>query len=446
MGRCTKCGSSSHEPPKCNFPFKNKCKCGKWHFWSLCPKPNKEVKKEESSSEKVKAQVKVTGCKYSKNGSVLPTLTASSNKLKFRVLVDRASECSFISESALQKVKFKTIQSKVNLTIKGFNSPQKYESKLVDIKLKLGTSSELVNIQFLVIPKIRMNLELNGLNTVVGGFKNKGYELADTFLNNTSKHIGNIDIVLGADNARLVSGEDKLFGSKSLFIQSNVGILLTGNIKDLVNDIGALPSLENMICNVINVEENIEEPPVDMSVYAFLINKERSFFPDFECVPGSGSVTLSEIDGDMSDSLAMATESQLEYQYKMYIAHETLHKDNNLELDNKLVRYTLDNINRDIDGRLQVPLLWNGRVSHKLAKNSNLSKAILNSNLKKLTKNNQIELVDNVIKEQLKAGIIERVDCPDQYLRENPNYSFMPHMPIFRPNKETTKCRIVFFK
>ena len=41
-------------------------------------------------------------------------------------------------------------------------------------------------------------------------------------------------------------------------------------------------------------------------------------------------------------------------------------------------------------------------------------------------------------------NIIEKLDNVDQFLNENPSYSFLPFMGIFKPDRETTKCRVVF--
>ena len=92
-----------------------------------------------------------------------------------------------------------------------------------------------------------------------------------------------------------------------------------------------------------------------------------------------------------------------------------------------------------------MPLLWNGRFSHLLGKNQNLSKAVLRSNFKKYSKQDNILLtIDQAFKEQEHMGIIERVDNLEQFLEENPQYSFLPHMPIIKMDRETTKCRNVF--
>ena len=54
-----------------------------------------------------------------------------------------------------------------------------------------------------------------------------------------------------------------------------------------------------------------------------------------------------------------------------------MYSDEHNELDNTLVEFTLRNIQRKGDGRLIVPLLWNGKASHLLSGNENLSKVIL---------------------------------------------------------------------
>ena len=107
--------------------------------------------------------------------------------------------------------------------------------------------------------------------------------------------------------------------------------------------------------------------------------------------------------------------------------------------------FTHGNLSSLQDGHLVVPLLWNGSVSQYLSNNENLAKAVLRSNYKKLQKiPGQLQLVDQVIKEQLEAGIIERVPDLDLFKAEYPNYAFLSHMPVFKPDRNTTKCRIVF--
>ena len=53
-------------------------------------------------------------------------------------------------------------------------------------------------------------------------------------------------------------------------------------------------------------------------------------------------------------------------------------------------------------------------------------------------------MVDQAFKEQAELGIIDRIDNLDTFLEENPNHSFLAHMAVFKPDKETTKCRVVY--
>ena len=53
-------------------------------------------------------------------------------------------------------------------------------------------------------------------------------------------------------------------------------------------------------------------------------------------------------------------------------------------------------------------------------------------------------MVDAVIKEQLESKVIEPIKDLDKFLIENPNCSFLAHMPIFKEKSNTTKCRVVY--
>ena len=52
--------------------------------------------------------------------------------------------------------------------------------------------------------------------------------------------------------------------------------------------------------------------------------------------------------------------------------------------------------------------------------------------------------MDKNIKELESLGIIEKVTNLPQFMEDNPTCSFLSRMPIFKSDKETTKCRIVF--
>lgn len=123
---------------------------------------------------------------------------------------------------------------------------------------------------------------------------------------------------------------------------------------------------------------------------------------------------------------------------------EGIYNHENKESDEELNSYVLANMQRSADGRLTVPLLWNGRVNHLLGRNLNLSKKVLQSNLTRLHKSpHKLALYDEAIKSHVTDSVIEKIENLKEYLTEHPNVSFIPHMGVFRLNHESTKCRIV---
>lgn len=112
--------------------------------------------------------------------------------------------------------------------------------------------------------------------------------------------------------------------------------------------------------------------------------------------------------------------------------------------DKALTSFVLHNITRNKSGRIIVPLLCNWKASHLLGKNYSLSKQILNANFKKLQKNDKLCIVDQIFREQKEMNVIERIECLPLFIAEHPEASFLPHMPVYRPDKYTTKARVVY--
>ena len=93
-------------------------------------------------------------------------------------------------------------------------------------------------------------------------------------------------------------------------------------------------------------------------------------------------------------------------------------------------------------GRYQVSLPW--KPTHRpLPSNLELAKKRLNTLLKKLQGTLQfLKEYDNIIQDQLKRGIVERV--PPQELHTTEKLHYLPHHAVIRTDKSTTKLRIVY--
>ena len=147
----------------------------------------------------------------------------------------------------------------------------------------------------------------------------------------------------------------------------------------------------------------------------------------------------------INSALNKATNEILQQNYNNLNYDKFNYDDVSSEVNKDLVKFTLDKTTRNDNGRLVMPLMWRSDVCHLLAKNLNLSKAILNSNFKKLKKKPEyLNMIDESFRAQEEAGIISRVDNMDDFLQKHPYYSFLPHMGVFRPHRTSTKCRVVY--
>ena len=459
LGGCLKCSSLTHKADNCKFKFKRKCRnCSKWHFDFLCShnlngNQNEGKKKETADSTATNSGVVVLqsfSC-----DSVLPTFSFSINKngKLLRGLSDRGSQSSFITESVASNQNLRCLQENVKLTIKGFNELKHYVSRLVEVPIHSGNLT--FKIPCLVVPKIDINLKLPGLGKVVKNLKEKGYYLADEFLTETSDNISSVDFVLGSDHSRFLAGQDVCFGKLSMYIDTHIGIMLLGNVNNLNKDLSSLsyfnPITTELCTNEIEMQNVGNVGSSDYEAHTFFISHFDNFVSDeiqnldFSPVHTNANLTVLNKGKVVEDKLQIATDEILEAECNKYINLDSNHyNDESNELHESLIDYTLRNISRSEDGRIVVPLLWNGKVAPFLSKNQRLSKIILKSNFKKLQKNGNLELVDQTFRDQLDAGIIERIENLDQFLEEHPEHSFLPHMSIVKLDRDTTKCRVVF--
>ena len=98
------------------------------------------------------------------------------------------------------------------------------------------------------------------------------------------------------------------------------------------------------------------------------------------------------------------------------------------------------NITRDNDNRYVVSLPWNDRAV-ELQTDYGLCHGRLTSLMKKLPQNEQLfKQYSDIIEQQEKLGILEKIESD----RSTENKHYIPHHAVVKPDKETTKVRIVF--
>ena len=430
VGGCIKCGYLNHKSDSCRYKFQTKCdRCNGWHRNYLCMKAaSVGSSKVTNVSNNV---IVITDSLRStiSNNSLLPTFSCYVNDYSVRCLKDSGSQANFICESLADSLKLKVIDEDIFLNVNGINSTQSYRSKLVNVPLSLN--GKIHNVEALCIPSINVDLKIDGLGKVVSEFTSRGYELADSFLTNRSSTIDNIQFILGTKGGYCLPERETSFGidNFSVFSYTSCGVLLRGDIEQMLRDIDHLPYLSKSSNETIKFNSLSESRGT-------IINSFTALCSQYDIINDDEALSL-EISKASDEILKGCCDYQLNY--------DPPANDTNSILNDKLADYALKNLKLKDDNRIVMPLLWNGDVAHLLGKNKNLAQQVLYSNLKKLKKNPELlKLMDQTFREQEDNGIIERILDIETFEKENPAHSYLPHMGVFKLKRETTKCRIVY--
>ena len=439
LGNCEKCALSNHKTADCRMN-KLKCKiCGGPHFPSICPKSiNKEAKGSNSRMEKSVNRVIWTSQSASMtsgNDIVLPTATSEVGEFTVRMLRDTGAQMNFVAESLCSRCDFKVIEKDLPLTVNGFNSEKKYRTKLVEIPVRF--TNKPVTIKAVVVPNINIDIELPKLGPVIAKLKECGFVLADNYLTNFCKKLNNIEIVIGSESSSILPVATKVIGnpdSSSAILDTPYGVMLEGSLRKLYDSLGhVVPNKSGEDCVVHKAVKDFSNPSNLIETYD---KNCASFISTF----------YQEGEGCISDNLIeKAGDEILNSSFSKYLHKEDPCDENEVALNERLTKFVLSRAKRASDGRLEMPILWNSAVSHCLGNNYNLARQALMSNLKKLKKTpHHLKMTNDVFVEQEQLGIIERIPNLDQFLKEHPSHSFLPHMSVFRPDHDSTKCRVVY--
>ncbi|XP_068243248.1 uncharacterized protein [Palaemon carinicauda] len=441
---CCKC-ANFHRTKDCKFRFNTKCKhCSKWHFSFLCP--SRDSQQSDISTD--------TPNTVSHNGlacvdlntlhvtavssSILPTFSSPlPDGSLVRCLKDSGSQMTFVNSDLADRQGFEVINPNFSLVVKGFNESRTFNTKIV--RLQLMSEHECHMVEAVCIPEIKTRLHLPGLGKIVHEFSKRGYSLADKFLKATDDEIANINLLLGTDCEYAIPVSTKIFGGTvpSVYLESSYGIMLCGQVDTISDNLKYLPCIrpQFLSCNVVSKLGDSDIAPVLENSAKSPISLDSN--PEISVVDEKGNVNETELQKAVDNIIFQERHRILNYDNNNY-------NDTSIESHDKLIDFVLESTTRNEEGRLVMPLLWNSEVSHLLGNNQRLSKLILNSNLRKYRNRQHLSMMDEVFREQENLGIIKRVDNLPEFLKENPNFSFLPHMPIFRMDKESTKCRIVY--
>ena len=417
---CTKCALLSHVTVKCQYKFNSQCKhCNGNHMSYLCQ--GKNVSSHHTANN---LNFTETLCVSSNDSILLPTMTVNiDSRYTVRALKDGGSQRNFISESVVRKLKL-PILDHVNMNIHGFNSTNTISTGVVKVSFPYGTT--VINLNAVVVPDITITLKVKGLDRLVNSVVDKGYELADSFLKDSIRgSINDINLIIGAESEHLLKLDYVQFGDSCL-ISTPIGIMFTGAVSTILDNVDFLPDINsNTICEssaAFNIQctSNNDVMPVE----------------SFNVLDSNGDI--------IPHSLELATKQMLNDRCSNVLNYDVHESEEVNEINKKLVDFTLKSVSQDKSGRLKVPLMWNAKISHRLGQNFGLSKKILQANVGKLERSDKLLAYDDVFREQEKMGVIDKIVHIDQFLEDHPESSFLPHMGVFKPDRDTTKIRVVF--
>ena len=416
---CSYCSFKNHSTDKCRFKFSSKCRnCDGNHLSWLCTK----VVSQNVQNKLSIVQTLSVDCSYDQ--VLLPSFTCDVKNndtcLNIRILKDSGTQRNFITEHVAIELGLESVKENVKLSINGFNSVRNIMTRIVNVPLRVN--DHVYVLESVVVPSLDISLTVPDLEVLVEGFKSKGYQLGDAMLQDCC--IDNFSMIVGSDIDPILIPSTLVFGEaeKCSVQQTTVGILLNGKLEVLMKNLKNLPVVSSS---------------------SMIYSSESS-----DC----GSYSMKVAVSDVLDSRGMvqerkletASEENLERAVNDIMNYDNLPVDDEIEVNKDIAEYILSNSDRDVDGRLRMPLPWNPSTKHLLSTNLSLSKKILMTNLKKLRNSQKLASYDQVFREQEESGVIERVGDIDKFLATNPGSSILPHMGVYRTVSETTKVRVVY--
>ena len=334
-----------------------------------------------------------------KTASVIARGENATNCIPVRILLDDGSQKTYKTNNLENRLKLKPIK-KQTVYLNTFGSDQ-YQKHTLDVaKLKLkgqfnGYHNE-VEIIALCMPGIcsslPASLDINKYPHL------QSYELADKYTDTTNLSERPIEMLIGCDQYYdIVKG---LTEKSPVAVSSIFGYLVCGPTKNNLKD-------------EIHINSNLiilgQHDPYAMVQNPGKLENELKRFWKIEETGAKSQLKEKHIeDENQADE------------------HENFVKDIRFE-----------------DDRYQVKLPWIETDNMPpLTGNYDLCNRRLNSFMFRLKKDPKLlKQYDNVFMEQLSTGIIERV--PESEYDNNEAY-FLPHQPVVKTDRDTTKCCVVF--
>ena len=397
MNLCTNCSSLKHNKDGCvrllDFPC-SICQ-SKNHISALCAK----------YGLKSLSNICINNSDSTGNPFILPTLMVAvaygSKKLTLRCLVDFGSQRSYLSQRIFTELEVDSNMKNKYLINTFLNSKYKtfHESSL---SLKIGDDKSIV-MPFLFDSNFNLSFRIEGLSLAHKNIEKK-YKLAETLVSDQVI----LDGILGVDALQSLYKLEMVSCLGGVALKFKNGLVPYGHVDNFLSN----EQLENKY-------SDFEKLKFNSSIINSVIEPVKTGFDPISAVCK---------DNMMDDRL------------------DQMFKIEDLGIREEICDYDqtmIEKFDKEIilrDNCYYVALPWKPAIS-QVKSNFEISKAILDKVVDKLTENNIFDSYSEILQNYLKDGIIERVEIKEVNVRD---FVWIPHRPVIKnDDMTTTKIRIV---
>ena len=386
---CFLCTKGQHLANECNS--KRKCfRCGGKHHTSICSGSMDEVRKKDkenvgeyNSTTAITAAVDEGGLILLQTARVQLMNPTTVKKGSCRLILDTGSQRTYISRKMQMDLGLKAAGTEyLSIGAFGGGTTRAKEHDVVEIAVQ-GGNSETLYMKAVVVEKICSPLQGQRINIARNYYTHlDGLLLADQDDGCSIE----VEVLVGLDNYwRIVTGKIIRGNKGPVAIESKFGYVLSGPSKSS-NFMVANESSIEIMTNTLVVDTNSDN----------LLQEIQKFWR-------LESIGISE-----GPTWTQKIKEKISF----------------------------------IDGKYEVELPWK-ETHNVLGDNYRLARNRLHSLLKRLRKDPEmLRKYADIMDQQIKDGILERVTEEMTPIVERTYY--MPHQPVIREDKETTKLRIVY--
>ncbi len=410
--------------------------------------------------------------------SILPivSLKYNSHSHDFMVttLLDSGSQKNFILENLALKMGLKTIQSHVDLNLKGFVGEKKIIVRTVQFPFMIN--GETRNVECICLPQLHVRFAVPYMSELIDILNYRGLELAyKTFYKPNLNMITKIDCVIGCCDWNIVNHLEYKFikhnSQETGYYLCDKKVIPVGSVKKLIYCFNNCKNSENycstevsIASNMIQVEENSQHCPRDEPNLSVATKTNLNVDPNVEHILLTNTLSCSESTQDtniasyndevvhefssnnFSDIMDIANYTELNEKCNFLLnLDQSIPADEQFMSEGEVTEFVLKNTKRSETNRIITPIPWIARRKSMLQSNENLALSVLRSVQKKYRNDlDSLVRINDVFKKQIESGIIELVDCVSQYKLDYPKFSFLSHFPLIKDERQTTKVRVIY--